>query len=460
MSTSATRSAGWSACATSSRSRTSARWTTPSRFPPQEFKLDLGKVLDQQTGETHTLVAIEDDRVYLRRGKDAPPPAPAALIPSKPIDGGPLRKALVALADRAGRRRERVGRRTVDPSPRAAATALRPPRRRTPTRSISATLGLDRVQPPGAGPARNRQDVPRGAHGRRGDAGRHARRRHRVQPRRDPELPAHDRGARSGDRIRVRRDVQGRMATTSRYGLVDTCEDNDGHRRRFRSSSPARRGCSPGPSTASASTCLFIDEAGQFSLANAIAVAAVGRERGHARRPAAAASGHQGRPSRRLRRLGARAPSRWPSDDRRRARRAARPRAGACTLRSARSSPSAATTTLLRSRAACANRRVDAPRPALRRRSARPLLSITTAAARPPSRRPRPSPRPAATLLAGGRVTDDDGIDARARGRRHRRGRALQPRRALHRRTRAAPASASEPSTSSRASRRPSSSSP
>jgi RNase_H superfamily len=47
-------------------------------FPPQEFKLDLGKVLDQQTGETHTLVAIEDDCIYLRRGKDAAPPAPAA----------------------------------------------------------------------------------------------------------------------------------------------------------------------------------------------------------------------------------------------------------------------------------------------------------------------------------------------------------------------------------------------
>ena len=70
-------------------------------FPPQEFKLDIGKVLDQQTGETHTLVAIEDDRIYLRRGKDAPPPAPAALIPSKPIDGGPLRKALVGVRDRA-----------------------------------------------------------------------------------------------------------------------------------------------------------------------------------------------------------------------------------------------------------------------------------------------------------------------------------------------------------------------
>jgi hypothetical protein len=66
-------------------------------FPPQAFKLVLGKVLDQQMGETHMLVAIEDDRIYLRRGKDARPPAPAALIPPKPIDGGPLRKALVAL---------------------------------------------------------------------------------------------------------------------------------------------------------------------------------------------------------------------------------------------------------------------------------------------------------------------------------------------------------------------------
>ncbi len=67
-------------------------------FPPQEFRLSLGDVIDPATRDTHKLVDVTDSHVYLRRGKRAAPPAPAALIPRKPIDPKVLRKRIADVA--------------------------------------------------------------------------------------------------------------------------------------------------------------------------------------------------------------------------------------------------------------------------------------------------------------------------------------------------------------------------
>lgn len=69
------------------------------RFPAQEFRLDVGGADDPTTGEHFTIAAFDEDRVVLRRGKDKPPPTPVALVAGAPISVGVLREALVELAE-------------------------------------------------------------------------------------------------------------------------------------------------------------------------------------------------------------------------------------------------------------------------------------------------------------------------------------------------------------------------
>ena len=239
-------------------------------FPPQEFKLDLGKVLDQQTGETHTIVAIEDDCIYLRRGKDAPPPAPAALIPPKPIDGGPLRSALVALATELADGR--------NPSPAARSILRRePPELRSGRLApdadslISATIGLVESNLPVQGPPGTgktflgaRMVVAAMMAGMR--VGVTAFSHAAIQNFLDMiEEHASEIGF----------EFQGMYkghGYASRFGLIDSCDENkeaDGDFELVAGTAwlfcrPEHRG---------RFGRLFIDEAGQFSLANAIAVA-------------------------------------------------------------------------------------------------------------------------------------------------------------------------------------------
>jgi uncharacterized protein len=68
-------------------------------FPPQEFRLDVGDAQDPTTGEGHKIVAIDDDCVVLRRGATRPAPAPPALIGGSPINVRVLREALMELAE-------------------------------------------------------------------------------------------------------------------------------------------------------------------------------------------------------------------------------------------------------------------------------------------------------------------------------------------------------------------------
>jgi predicted RecB family nuclease len=68
-------------------------------FPAQEFRLDLGNAEDPTTGESYNVVHVSEDRVVLRRSKTRPPPAPVALAGGSPIDVTVLREALMELAE-------------------------------------------------------------------------------------------------------------------------------------------------------------------------------------------------------------------------------------------------------------------------------------------------------------------------------------------------------------------------
>lgn len=68
-------------------------------FPAQEFRLDLGDAEDPTTGESYTVVHVSEDRVVLRRSRTRQPPAPVALTGGSPINVTVLREALMDLAE-------------------------------------------------------------------------------------------------------------------------------------------------------------------------------------------------------------------------------------------------------------------------------------------------------------------------------------------------------------------------
>ncbi len=136
-------------------------------FPPQESRMERGQAFDPTTGEPHTIAAIADDHLLLRRGRDRPPPYPVALIAGEPINPAPLRNALVELAEAV----------LADDGRWVAARRLlrREPPRLTSGRLgeaedelIGATLGLDEsvlsIQgPPGTGKTYNGAQMIRAA---------------------------------------------------------------------------------------------------------------------------------------------------------------------------------------------------------------------------------------------------------------------------------------------------------
>jgi uncharacterized protein len=68
-------------------------------FPPQEFKLGLGPAQDMTTGESYEVVHVGDDHVVITRGKSKPPPEPVTLAGVKPLEVALLRNGLMALAE-------------------------------------------------------------------------------------------------------------------------------------------------------------------------------------------------------------------------------------------------------------------------------------------------------------------------------------------------------------------------
>jgi uncharacterized protein len=122
----------------------SYEWTL--RFPPQEFRLGSGNVEDPTTGEGYNAAAVEEDHLILVRRADRPAPEPRALIDMKPIGAEAQREALLALAASV-----LVG----DGRFQAARALLRrkPPRRPPgPDDLVQATLTLDREVLPVQGP--------------------------------------------------------------------------------------------------------------------------------------------------------------------------------------------------------------------------------------------------------------------------------------------------------------------
>lgn len=67
-------------------------------FPGQEFKLGTGTLEDPLDGARHRVVAITDDRLVVRRGATAAPPSPQALVEQGPPHTAVIRESLAALA--------------------------------------------------------------------------------------------------------------------------------------------------------------------------------------------------------------------------------------------------------------------------------------------------------------------------------------------------------------------------
>lgn len=124
-------------------------------FPMQEFRLRPGDADDPTTGERYKVVAVDENRVVLRRGATRPDPRPLALVDATVIPVAVLREALMELASSLladdGRFHAVRALLRRDP-PSLASGALG----EGITALISATLGLDHsvlaVQgPPGTG---------------------------------------------------------------------------------------------------------------------------------------------------------------------------------------------------------------------------------------------------------------------------------------------------------------------
>ncbi len=69
------------------------------RFPPQEHKLALGAVEDPFLEQSFNLVELGEERLVLRRGKQKGPPAPLALVAGSPLNSKPMREALVEVGE-------------------------------------------------------------------------------------------------------------------------------------------------------------------------------------------------------------------------------------------------------------------------------------------------------------------------------------------------------------------------
>ena len=238
-------------------------------FPVQEFRLKPGDADDPTTDERYNVVAVEENRVVLRRGATRPAPAPGALVDATVIPVAVLRESLMALASSVLGGEQRF---------QAVRSLLR---REPPTLKsgrlgedigalVSATLGLDHcvlpVQgPPGTGKTFRgaRMIVAALAGGRRIGitAPSHAAIQNLLA---EVELCAHEQG-------RTFAGIYKGNGYESPHGLIDQGDDNadvtddhrlvggtawlfarEEHREQF--------------------DLLFIDEAGQFALADAAAV--------------------------------------------------------------------------------------------------------------------------------------------------------------------------------------------
>jgi predicted RecB family nuclease len=242
-------------------------------FPPQEFRLDVGSVEDPTTGEAFNLVKVDVDRVVLRRVATKPAPAPAALIDGSPINVTVLRNALVELAESvlAGDGRFAAAR---------AVLRREPPRLSSGHLGedvdalVSATLGLDHsvlpVQgPPGTGKTFRgaRMIVAALAAGLRVGitAPSHAAIQNLL---REVEKHAHAEGESFAG---VYKSSGNGAGYDSVHGLVEETNGNNGVEAEHRLVA-GTAWLFARPEHRAAFDLIFVDEAGQYALANAAAV--------------------------------------------------------------------------------------------------------------------------------------------------------------------------------------------
>lgn len=243
-------------------------------FPLQEARLRAGDADDPTTGERHRVVAVEEGRVVIRRGARRSAPAPAALVDATVIPVDVQRAALMELADEVLSGGERF---------RAARSLLRRDRPRLRSGRlaegvealVSATLGLDEsvlaVQgPPGTGKTYcgARMVVAALAAGRRVGvtAPSHAAIQNLLA---EVEHAASERGLAFAG-------IYKGEGYDGPHGLIECCEANgdvtDEHRLVAGTAWLLAR-----PEHREALDLLFVDEAGQFALADAAAVGLAAR---------------------------------------------------------------------------------------------------------------------------------------------------------------------------------------
>lgn len=238
-------------------------------FPPQEFRLDKGSAEDPLSGDTFNVVSVEEDRLVLRRGKNAAAPQPAALIAGSPITTAVLREALVELAGSvlAGEDRFAASRALLRREPpRLASGRLGEDAESL----ISATLGLERsvlpVQgPPGTGKTFSgaQMVVAALAEGRRVGitAPSHAAIQNLL---RKIEQRAH----REGHELSA---IYKGAGYESPHGLVESTESNGDVTAEYQLVA-GTAWLFARPEHRQSFDLIFVDEAGQFALANAVAV--------------------------------------------------------------------------------------------------------------------------------------------------------------------------------------------
>jgi predicted RecB family nuclease len=77
-------------------------WVIPMRFPDQDYKIGAGTAVDPRNETALTVERLDEDArvVWIRRGKQNTDPLPQALIPGGPYNTTDQRAALVAFAER------------------------------------------------------------------------------------------------------------------------------------------------------------------------------------------------------------------------------------------------------------------------------------------------------------------------------------------------------------------------
>jgi predicted RecB family nuclease len=240
------------------------------RFPAQEFRLDKGDAEDPTTKKTYKVVRISEDDVVLRCGKTKPVPEPVALVRGGPIGVAVLREALVELAESlladdgnfACARRLLLGE-----SPKLSSGMLG----ESTEKLIAATLGLAHstlpVQgPPGTGKTFNgaRMILAALANGRRVavTAPSHSAIQNLL---REVEKCAHEEG-------KTFTGIYKGEGYESPHELIDSADANDEVTDDYELVA-GTAWLFARPEHRQAFDLIFIDEAGQYALANAGAVA-------------------------------------------------------------------------------------------------------------------------------------------------------------------------------------------